>query len=111
MELMAKKGKSLLQLVRELDDEFGTHRYRRRDVVVTENQKNQIMNACAKQPRKLGKYPIIKTITKDGYKFFTEDGAWLLIRTSGTEPLIRFYSEASSMSKVNELLDAGLKLR
>jgi phosphomannomutase/phosphoglucomutase len=52
---------------------------------------------------------VIDISTKDGYKFFIENG-WLLIRPSGTEPLIRFYAEADSMSKVNELLDEGLKL-
>lgn len=111
LEMMAVRGKSLKQLVDELDEEFGTHRYRRRDVHVTEQQKKQIMGACAKNPKRLGMYAVAKTETKDGYKFFTEDGAWLLIRASGTEPLIRFYAEADSMSKVNELLEAGLNLK
>ena len=46
----------------------------------------------------------------DGYKFFVENG-WLLIRASGTEPLIRFYSEADSMNKVNELIEEGMNLK
>lgn len=111
MEMIAKRGKSLAQLVADLDEEFGPHRYRRRDVHVSEAQKKQILQACARQPKKLGKHPIVETITKDGYKYFTEDGAWLLIRASGTEPLIRFYAEANSMVKVNELLEAGLHLK
>ncbi len=111
MEMMAKRGKTLAQLVKELDEEFGPHRYRRRDVHVTEQQKKSILAACAKQPKKLGKYVVTSIETKDGTKFFIEGGAWLLIRASGTEPLIRFYSEASSLNIVNELLDAGLHLK
>ncbi len=111
MEMMAKRGKSLAELVKELDEEFGPHRYRRRDVTVSEQQKKQILAACAKMPKKLGKYTVESIVTKDGYKFFVEGGAWLLIRASGTEPLIRFYSEASSLNVVSELLDAGLHLK
>jgi phosphomannomutase len=111
LEMMAKRGKSLAQMVKELDDEFGPHRYRRRDVRMTEQQKKQILAACAKGPKKLGKHDVTSVLTKDGYKFFIEGGAWLLIRASGTEPLVRFYSEASSLNIVNELLDAGLHLK
>jgi phosphomannomutase len=111
LEMMAKRGKSLADLVKELDAEFGPHRYRRRDVHMSEQQKRQILAACAKGPKKLGKYNVSSILTKDGYKFFVEDGAWLLVRASGTEPLVRFYSEASSLNIVNELLDAGLHLK
>jgi len=60
-------------------------------------------------PTKIGKYLVKRIDTKDGYKFYLEDG-WLLIRPSGTEPLIRFYAEASSMSIVNEVLENAMKL-
>jgi alpha-D-glucose phosphate-specific phosphoglucomutase len=111
MEMMAVRKKSLKQLCDELDEEFGTHRYRRRDVHVSEQQKKTIMKACAKLPKKLGEFAVAETITKDGFKFITSDGSWLLIRASGTEPLIRFYAESSSIEKVNQLLDAGLALK
>ena len=61
-------------------------------------------------PKRIGRFDIQKVQMTDGYKFFIDNG-WLLIRASGTEPLIRFYAEADSMSKVNELLDEGLKMR
>jgi phosphomannomutase len=109
MEVMAVRQKSLMDLCDELDEEFGVHRFLRKDVHVTEQQKRDILTACDKKPKKIGKYDVIDISTKDGYKFFIENG-WLLIRPSGTEPLIRFYAEADSMSKVNELLDEGLKL-
>ena len=48
--------------------------------------------------------------TKDGFKFFVEDGSWLLIRTSGTEPLVRVYTEATSTEARDALVGAGEKL-
>jgi phosphomannomutase len=109
LEIMAVRGKSLKELCDELDADFGIHRFNRRDVVVTEEIKNNILKAAASNPEKLGKYAVTGHNFTDGYKFFVENG-WLLIRASGTEPLIRFYSEANSVAKVNELLDAGMKL-
>jgi phosphomannomutase len=110
LEIMATEKKTLKNLCDELDEEFGIHRYWRRDVIVTPQQKKAIMGACEKRPKKIGRFDVQNIDTKDGYKFFVENG-WLLIRASGTEPLIRFYAEADSMSKVNELLDEGMKLK
>lgn len=110
LEVMASQKKSLKQLCDDLDQEFGVHRYHRRDVKVSPEVKSAILNACANTPTNLGRYKVIDSNTKDGFKFFVENG-WLLIRASGTEPLIRFYAEADSISKVNELLDEGMKLQ
>jgi phosphomannomutase len=110
MEMMAARGKTLGQLSRELDEEFGPHRYSRRDVRMTPAQKDIILKKAKSGVTKLGPYPVTGTSTLDGYKFFVDNG-WLLIRASGTEPLLRYYAEAESMEKVNELLDAGTKLK
>jgi len=110
LEMMAVTKKSLKQLCDELDEEFGPHRYRRNDVHVTEQQKKAILAACARKPEKIGRHTVVRHDMRDGYKFFVENG-WLLIRASGTEPLIRFYAEAESVGKVNELLEEGLKLK
>jgi phosphomannomutase len=110
LEMMAKRKKKLSELVEELEDEFGVHRYRRRDVRTTEKIKQDILKACAKKPKQLGRYKVTSIDTKDGYKFFIDKG-WLLIRASGTEPLLRYYAEADSMNKVNELLEEGLKMK
>jgi phosphomannomutase len=110
LEMMAVRGKSLGELSRELDDEFGPHRYSRRDVRMTPAQKNAILAKAKSGVTKLGRYRVTNTSTLDGYKFFVDNG-WLLIRASGTEPLLRYYAEADSIEKVNELLDAGLKLK
>jgi phosphomannomutase len=110
LEMMVKRKKKLSQLVDELDAEFGPHRYRRRDVRMTEKQKQDILKACARKPKQLGRYKVTSIDTTDGYKFFVDKG-WLLIRASGTEPLLRYYAEADSLTKVNELLEEGLKLK
>jgi phosphomannomutase len=109
LEIMAIKKKSIKALSDELDKEFGLHRYWRRDIKVTDKEKRAILRACSKMPTKIGKYNVNRIDTMDGYKFYFNDG-WLLIRPSGTEPLVRFYAEASSMNIVNELLDNALKL-
>jgi phosphomannomutase len=110
MEMMATRGKTLGQLSRELDDEFGPHRYSRRDVKMTVAQKETILKRAKAGVTKLGRHPVTSTNTLDGYKFFVENG-WLLIRASGTEPLLRYYAEADSEEKVEELLKAGLNLK
>lgn len=110
LEIMAKRKMSLKALCDELDQEFGIHRFSRRDVYVSEEVKSAILNAANKKPKKLGRFEVLNIQDTDGYKFFV-DGGWLLIRASGTEPLIRFYAEANTVTKVNQLLDAGLKLK
>jgi phosphomannomutase len=110
LEMMAVTKKSLKELCDELDEEFGPHRYRRRDVHVTNETKTAILKACSKSPKKIGKYDVEILDTTDGFKFYVKNG-WLLIRASGTEPLVRFYAEAPSLKMVNELLDAGLGMR
>ncbi|WP_281955414.1 phosphoglucomutase/phosphomannomutase family protein [Pseudophaeobacter arcticus] len=107
MEMMAKRKKTIGELSKELDEEFGPHRYRRIDKRMTELEKNRILKAAKKGLDSLGPYKVTGTSHLDGYKFFV-DGGWLLIRASGTEPLLRFYAEASSIAKVNRILEAGM---
>lgn len=109
LEMMAKRGKSILELSRELDDEFGPHRYRRIDQRMTEQRKQSVLKKAARGLETIGRHKVTGTSDLDGYKFFV-DGGWLLIRPSGTEPLLRFYAEADSDRKVNELLKAALEL-
>jgi alpha-D-glucose phosphate-specific phosphoglucomutase len=113
--VMAEEGKPLGQLVKELQSEFGAHYYGRRDLHIPEEMKQSaIERARSESTQTLGRYRVIKKEHMDGVKFFLDaptngDGAeaWLLFRTSGTEPLLRLYSEASSPELVRELLAAG----
>ena len=110
-ELLIDYQKPLSELVQSLEDEFGPHKYKRIDVHTTEEKKQAILSKCKSGTIKsLNGYDVIKTSDLDGYKFFVENG-WLLIRASGTEPILRFYSEADSFEKVEKLLDAGINLQ
>jgi alpha-D-glucose phosphate-specific phosphoglucomutase len=113
--VMAEEGKPLGQLVADLQREFGPHYYGRRDLHIPEDMKqNAIQRARAESTQTLGRYRILKKEQLDGVKFFLDaptngNGAeaWALFRASGTEPLLRLYTEASSPDLVAELLTTG----
>jgi phosphomannomutase len=113
--VMAEEGKPLGQLVSDLQREFGPHYYGRRDLHIPEDVKqNAIQRARADSTQGLGKYRVLKKEHMDGVKFFLDaptngNGAeaWVLFRASGTEPLLRLYTEASSPELVNEFLTTG----
>ena len=115
--VMADEGKPLGQLVADLQREFGPHYYGRRDLHIPEDVKqNAIQRARAASTQMLGAYRVQKKETLDGVKFFLDaptngNGAeaWVLFRASGTEPLLRLYTEASSRDLVAELLAVGEK--
>ncbi len=112
---MAEEGKPLGQLVADLQREFGAHHYGRRDLHISEPVKQfAIQRARAEGTESLGDYRVIKKEHMDGVKFFLDaptngNGAeaWVLFRASGTEPLLRLYSEAASPELVREILASG----
>ena len=113
--VMAEEGKPLGQLVADLQREFGPHYYGRRDLHISEEIKqNAIQRARAEGTQTLGRYHVVKKENLDGIKFFLDaptNGkgaeAWILFRASGTEPLLRLYSEAASPELVDEILTAA----
>ncbi len=113
--VMAEEQKPLGQLVADLQHEFGPHYYARRDLHIPEEIKqNAIQRARADSTQTLGRYRILKKENIDGIKFFLDaptDGngaeAWILLRASGTEPLLRAYAEAASPGLVTEILAAA----
>lgn len=108
-EMMAVRQKSLSYLVQELMDEFGQHDFKRIDKQMTEKEKTAIMKKYKKGVKDIAGYKVVDRKDMDGFKFFLEGGGWVLVRASGTEPLIRFYAEADSMTKVDALLAAATK--
>ena len=110
--VMAEEGKPLGQLVADLQREFGPHYYGRRDLHIPEEIKQSaIRRARAEKTQSLGRYRVLKKENLDGIKFFLDaptngNGAkaWILFRASGTEPLLRLYSEAASPELVDEIL-------
>src|SRR5882762_6891200 len=113
--VMADEGKPLGQLVANLQREFGPHYYGRRDLHIPEEMKRSaIERARAEGTQTLGRYGVLKKEYMDGVKFFLDapthgNGAeaWVLFRASGTEPLLRLYSEAASPDLVREILASG----
>lgn len=104
-EVMAVRQKPLSALVQELFDEFGFHEFRRVDLHVTEKEKAALMKRYGGTVKDIGGHAVTGRKDVDGHKFFV-DGGWILLRASGTEPLIRVYAEADSMAKVDTLLGA-----
>ena len=118
-ELMAKKGKDLGTLVEELLEELGHLEYARRDLEITQEQKDAFLqNVCAAELSAEAYQSrfdevdeeIIEIDYRDGIKLSFASDAWLLARPSGTEPLVRVYAEATSSEQLERLLDIGCSL-
>lgn len=109
-EFMAKSGKSLKELIKEVYDITGPFAFERSDLHLDEKLKNKIMDACKnKQYESFGNYSVKKTEDIDGYKFFFNDDEWLMIRASGTEPVLRTYAESRSSKEAFSILKAAEK--
>ncbi len=105
-EVMAVRRKKLSELIQELFDEYGEFHFGRIDKHLTHAQKEKVMTFFTSKPKKVGSFEIERYDMTDGVKLYAKDG-WMLIRASGTEPLIRFYAEASSPKKVQAMLKAA----
>ena len=104
-EFMAKTGKSLQALVKEVYDVVGKFHFERNDLHINDKLKKSIMQNCKKGKYKaFGKYKVKRVETVDGYKFFFNEYDWLMIRPSGTEPVLRVYAEASTKKEVLDML-------
>jgi phosphomannomutase len=105
-------------MVQQFHELAGPSFYRRVDVHVEraaypETKRRLLEDLAASPPSSLAGQPVTKTVsleTKDGFKFFVGDGSWLLIRTSGTEPLVRIYTEATTPEAQEALIGAGEQL-
>jgi phosphomannomutase len=110
MEMVAKTGKSITQLKQELEEEFGKYFYKRIDVHTTDEKKNQTLESCAKinaGDTVAGK-KVEKVEDLDGYKLFFDNG-WVIIRASGTEPLLRFYCETYNTDDTLSVLEKTIE--
>ena len=113
--VMAEERKPLGLLVADLQHEYGPHFYGRKDLHIPDDLKQSaIRRARAETTVRLGRYSVLRKENLDGIKFFLDApapdhgaDAWILFRASGTEPLLRVYSEAASPELVRELLASG----
>lgn len=103
-EFMAKTGKTLEQLIEEVYEIVGPFKYDRNDLHITEELKQRVLARCKEGITSFGKYKVLKTEDVDGYKYHFDNEQWLLIRASGTEPVLRVYAESKDEASVANLL-------
>lgn len=106
-EFMAKSGKTLEQLIDEVYELVGAFKFERSDLHITESVKQRIILDCKNNAySSFGKYQVTKIETMDGFKYHLGEGRWVMIRPSGTEPVLRTYAEAPTLEEVREILQA-----
>ena len=106
-EYMAKSGKSLEELIEEVYNLVGEFKYWRDDLHIDEKLKDSIVKKCKNDEFKsFGKYSVEKVDKTDGFKFILNQDEWLMIRPSGTEPVLRCYAESKDLKGAKEILAA-----
>lgn len=111
LEMLAMERQPVEKLIAGLQREFGPHHYGRNDLHYPLEKRAALMAAlAASPPDKLLRSPVTRVHTYDGVKFEAADTSWLMLRGSGTEPLLRVYAEASSPAAVEGLLRVGRRL-
>ena len=110
LEMMVKRGKTSLELLKDLYARFGEFHFRRRDFPSQpEKGMRQAKSLAQRPPATLANLRVEKVDTLDGTKLHLSDGSWVLFRQSGTEPTLRVYCEAPSEKDIEDLLAAGMK--
>jgi phosphomannomutase len=104
-------GLPLSGILQHLEDLVGPHAYDRHDIRFPrdgyDERKAQVYARMQQdEPTTLAGSSVVRTRTDDGFKFYMDDGSWVLMRMSGTEPLMRIYAEASTHDRVEELITA-----
>lgn len=111
LEIMSSPRRSLRTLVRELYAEVGSFYYARNDLETKPFSKAELVNRLVSNPpSQIAGLRVASVNQNDGVKYLFDDGGWLLIRPSGTEPVLRVYAEAHSLEQVNALLAQGQAL-
>ncbi|OGN97932.1 MAG: phosphomannomutase [Chloroflexi bacterium RBG_13_51_18] len=111
LDFMVKTGKSPSELVDYLFSRVGPHHYHRVDIKFPESERQTIIQRVKNAPHdSIDNAKVAKLDTTDGFRFILEDNSWLLIRFSGTEPLLRIYAETDSPQRVERLLEIGKKM-
>jgi phosphomannomutase len=111
LDFMITLKKSPSQLIEYLYNKVGPHYYDRLDVDFPKEDRDAIIQRLTiSKPANIAGTAVQKIDTQDGFRFLLKDGSWLLIRFSGTEPIMRIYSESKSLEKVKRFLTEGKKL-
>jgi phosphomannomutase len=110
-DMIVQHRKPLSKILAALMEKVGPHFYDRRDLTLDRDGFDELKartygEFAAAPPQEIAGYPVVRMRSDDGFKLYLEDGSWVLVRFSGTEPLMRVYSEAQSKEKVAQLIDA-----
>ena len=115
VEMMQQEKKPIMAIIDDMEKRFGRFRYHRQDVEIPLKTREKVVKGLfaklqGKGTKKVFKRKIVDTKTYDGLKFIFDDESWLLIRPSGTEPILRVYSEAHTDSEAKGLIAVVDKL-
>lgn len=112
VEIMATNNKTLGELVDDIMDELGRRFvYLRKDIELTQTHKEALLGKLHEvRPKEILGKQVVNVEAIDGIKFHLDDGTWLMLRVSGTEPMVRVYAEGTSEDEVEKLVAAGQKL-
>jgi phosphoglucomutase len=106
-EMVARKGKGLPELIQDLFAKLGPVYNRRLNFSLKPEIKERLLARLQTPPAQFAGLAVQEHITLDGHKYVLEDGSWVCFRPSGTEPVVRFYFEASSLEALERLRGAG----
>lgn len=106
-EAVAARGKSLTEQLRELKNRVGNLESARIGVKLTDDVSQRLKTKLANEPSEIGGRRIERINRMDGVKFIFEDGSWILMRPSGTEPLVRIYAESENKEDLEVLIEQG----
>lgn len=111
LELLATEKISINKILARLQKQFGPHSYARIDTHYPLEKRAPLLEYCKNNPPpKLLRSSVADVKSYDGVKFIAQDGTWLMLRGSGTEPILRIYAEAKSNADASRLLKTGLTL-
>ncbi len=111
LEMLATERKSVNRLLADLEKQYGPHHYGRIDTHFPLEKRPALMEFLKQNPpHRLQRSPVVEVKTFDGVKFIARDSSWLMLRGSGTEPVLRIYAEGCSPRAVASSLKLGVKL-
>jgi phosphomannomutase len=110
LDLMIRAGKKPTQLLETLFEKVGAHYYDRIDTPFEGDRSARESKILTANPKTIGGLKVTELVTLDGFQFKLEDGGWMLIRFSGTEPIMRVYCETTHADKVQAILQDGLRI-